>query len=177
VCDVHFFNPYEVYVLCKCCCCRQDAKSGHSLLHLSVKHADTELFGYLVQLPSVDVNLETYSRMTALDIADMLSRRDFMEMLVSCGAQHSLDYGQDSTSESDDVSGLSTCLIFFLLLSLLTVCCGGMVAHSVRQWFLTWGPGTPWGSQTPILGVPNANLEYQQISPNILCTHYAPYPI
>jgi len=35
------------------------------------------------------------------------------------------------------------------------------------QWFLTWGPGTPWGSQTPILGVPNANLEYQQISPNM----------
>jgi len=35
------------------------------------------------------------------------------------------------------------------------------------QWFLTWGPGTPWGSRTPILRVPNANLEYQQISPNI----------
>jgi len=35
------------------------------------------------------------------------------------------------------------------------------------QWFLTWGPGTPWGSQTPILGVANANLEYQQIFPNI----------
>jgi len=35
------------------------------------------------------------------------------------------------------------------------------------QWFLTWGPGTPWGSQTPILGVPNENLEYQQISANI----------
>jgi len=33
---------------------------------------------------------------------------------------------------------------------------------TVMQWFLTWGPETPWGSQTPILGVPNANLEYQQ---------------
>jgi len=33
---------------------------------------------------------------------------------------------------------------------------------AVTQWFLTWGPGTPWRSQTPILGVPNANLEYQQ---------------
>jgi len=43
--------------------------------------------------------------------------------------------------------------------------------HSVRQWFLTWGPGTSWGSQTPILGVPNANLEYQQISPNIFASH------
>jgi len=39
--------------------------------------------------------------------------------------------------------------------------------HNVYQWFLTWGHGTPWGSQTLILGVPNANLEYQQISPNI----------
>jgi len=39
------------------------------------------------------------------------------------------------------------------------------------QWFLTWGPGTPWGSQTPILGVPNANLEYQQILPNIFASH------
>jgi len=37
----------------------------------------------------------------------------------------------------------------------------------IDQWFLTWSPGTPWGSQTPILGVPNANLEYQQISANI----------
>jgi len=48
-------------------------------------------------------------------------------------------------------------------------------AHTVRldigQWFLTWGPGTPWGSQTSILGVPNANLEYQQISPNIFASH------
>jgi len=41
------------------------------------------------------------------------------------------------------------------------------------------------GSRDPV-GVPNANLEYQQISPNILprtryelllCTYYAPYPI
>jgi len=42
---------------------------------------------------------------------------------------------------------------------------------TLKQWFLTWGPGTPWGSQTPILGVPNANLEYQQISPNIFASH------
>jgi len=41
----------------------------------------------------------------------------------------------------------------------------------VDQWFLTWGPGTPWGSQTPILGVPNANLEYQQLFPNIFAPH------
>jgi len=41
----------------------------------------------------------------------------------------------------------------------------------VAQWFLTWGPGTPWGPQTPILGVPNANLEYQQISPYIFASH------
>jgi len=27
---------------------------------------------------------------------------------------------------------------------------------SLVQWFLTWGLGTPWGFQTPILGVPNA---------------------
>jgi len=39
------------------------------------------------------------------------------------------------------------------------------------QWFLTWGPGTPWGSQMPILGVPHANLEYEQINPNIFASH------
>jgi len=47
------------------------------------------------------------------------------------------------------------------------VCKASCFKIMLNQWFLTWGPGTPWGSKTPILGVPNANLEYQQISPNI----------
>jgi len=36
---------------------------------------------------------------------------------------------------------------------------------------LNLGSRDPWGSQMPILGVPNANLEYQQISPNIFASH------
>jgi len=46
-----------------------------------------------------------------------------------------------------------------------------IVYVALQQWFLTGGPGTPWGSHTPILGVPNANLEYQQISPIIFASH------
>lgn len=87
---------------CYCCCC-QDGKSGHSLLHLSVKQADTELFNYLLQIPTVNVNLTTYSRLTALDIADMLSRYDMVRQLRSVAGEHSADYVPDSGSDSDEV--------------------------------------------------------------------------
>lgn len=87
-----------------CVYCPQEGKCGHSLLHLAVKHADTELFTYLLQVQSVAVNLVTYSRLTALDIADMLSRHDMVRQLTAVAGQHSADYMQDSGSESDDVS-------------------------------------------------------------------------
>ena len=85
-------------------CCKQEGKSGHSLLHLAVKQADTELFTYLLQERSVDVNLVTYSRLTALDIADMLSRHIMVQQLMAVDGQHSADYVPDSGSESDEVS-------------------------------------------------------------------------
>jgi len=51
--------------------------------------------------------------------------------------------------------------------------------YTVEQWFLTWGLGTPWGSQTQIWNInkfppiflPRTRYEL------LLCTHYAPYPI
>ena len=74
------------------------------MLHLAVKQADTELFTYLLKVPSVDVNLATYSRLTALDIADMLCRYDMVRQLMSVAGLHSTNYVPDSGSESDDVS-------------------------------------------------------------------------
>ena len=50
------------------------------------------------------MNLMTYSRLTALDIADMLGRRDMVRKLTAVAGQHSDDYVPDSGSESDDVS-------------------------------------------------------------------------
>jgi len=85
-------------------CCKQEGKSGHSLLHLAVKQGDVELFTYLLKQPSIDVNVVTYSRLTALDIADMLSRHDMVQQLMAVAGQHSADYVPDSGSESDDVS-------------------------------------------------------------------------
>lgn len=87
-----------------CFAAKQEAKSGHSLLHLAVKQDDTELLTYLLHEPSVNVNLTTYGRLTALDIADMLARHDMVRQLRAVAGQHSADYAPDSGSESDDVS-------------------------------------------------------------------------
>jgi len=90
------------------CCERryQEGKSGFTLLHLAVKDVDRELFTYLLRVPSVDVNMTTYSRLTALDIADKLSRYDMVRQLQAADGQHSTGYVPDSGSESDDVSSL-----------------------------------------------------------------------
>jgi len=58
--------------------------------------------------------------------------------------------------------------------------------QTLKQWFLTWGPGTPWGpkrqswgSQTQIWNInkfPPIFLLHTRYE-LLLCTHYAPYPI
>ena len=82
----------------------QERKGGYSLLHIAVKQADTELLTHLLQVPSISVNLTTYNRQTALDLADMLRRRDMIRQLTVAGGLHTSDYVPDSGSESDDVS-------------------------------------------------------------------------
>ena len=79
-----------------------------------MKQADTELFTYLMKVQSVDVNLDTYSRLTALDIADMLGRRDMVRQLMSVAGQHSDNYLPDSASDSDEVSSAWNYLKIFI---------------------------------------------------------------
>jgi NF-kappa-B inhibitor alpha len=80
----------------------QEGKSGYTLLHLSVKQHDEELFSYLLHVASVDWNAMTYSRHTALDIADSLNRCDFTARLLTVGAKHSPSYiTNDSSSDTD----------------------------------------------------------------------------
>lgn len=83
----------------------QEGKSGYSLLHLAVKQCDVDLFSYLLQVPQLDVNLPTYSRHTALDIADKLNHTDMVHKLLAVGAKHSASYvpnESSSDSESDE---------------------------------------------------------------------------
>jgi ankyrin repeat protein len=79
----------------------QEGKGGCTLLHLSVKQRDSELFTYLLHLPCVNVNLPTYSQHTALDIADSLNYNDFVQQLVAVHAQHSPSYITNDSSSSD----------------------------------------------------------------------------
>jgi len=85
-------------------CDWQEGKSGYSLLHLAVKHNDVELFTYLLQVPTLSVNVSTYSRLTAVDIAHKLCHYDLVRRLEAVAGQHSDDYVPDSGSDSDDVS-------------------------------------------------------------------------
>jgi len=59
----------------------------------------------LLQVPSLNVNATTYSRLTAVDIADKLCHYELVRRLKAVAGQHSDDYVLDSASEdSDDVS-------------------------------------------------------------------------
>jgi len=82
---------------------------GYTLLHLAVKDLDHELFTYLLRHPSVDVNVPTYGRLTALDIAcsEFAARPTMIQRLRAVAAKHSarfFDEQSDSSAASSDES-------------------------------------------------------------------------
>ena len=104
------YDHYIMTLLLRVILSWQEGSGGLTLLHLAVKQRDDKLFTSLLQEPSVDVNKQTYGRLTALDIACSQSADVQTTMMIqrlrAVAGKHSPHFSDEcvSSSSSDDSS-------------------------------------------------------------------------